>query len=179
MYEGMLAETVYYRGHSGDDVEAYMLGAKLRASTAKNTSAIVFWYDYLSGDDDAADGKVKVFDTLYATNHKFYGYADLFLNIPAHTGGGELQDLAVKLSHTPTDGLTLAADGHAFFLARKGSQGSRRLAEEIDLTLTYAYSANVKVTAGVSYVSAHDALLALGRLTKDLRFGYLMADVRF
>jgi len=28
--------------------------------------------DYLSGDNDPADDKYKVFNTLYATNHKFY-----------------------------------------------------------------------------------------------------------
>ena len=164
---------------AGEDAEAYMLGAMLKASTAKNASAIAFWYDYLSGDPDPADGKVEVFDTLFATNHKYYGYADLFLDIPTHTGGRGLQDLAVKASHKLSEGLTLAADGHAFLLAQKGSLGSRRLAEEIDLTLTYTYSTNVAVTAGLSYVIAQDALLALGRLSKDLRFGFLMADVRF
>ncbi len=164
---------------AGNDAEAYMLGAMLKASTAKDVTGIAFCYDYLSGDDDPTDGKTKVFDTLFATNHKYYGYADLFLDIPAHTGGQGLQDLAVRVSHVPREGLTLAADGHAFLLARKGSLGSRRLAEEIDLTLTCTYSPNVTVTVGLSYVSAHDALIAVGRLTKNLRFGYLMADVRF
>lgn len=57
---------------------------------------MTLWYDHLSGDDDPSDGTVRVFDTLFATNHKFYGLADYFLNIPVQTVGRGLQDLALK-----------------------------------------------------------------------------------
>ena len=35
------------------------------------------------------------FDTLFATNHKFYGFQDLFLNLPLHTKNRGLIDAAV------------------------------------------------------------------------------------
>ena len=50
---------------------------------------------------------MKVFDTLFTTNHKFYGLADLFLNIPLQTDGRGLQDLAVKWHYTPMPKLPL------------------------------------------------------------------------
>jgi hypothetical protein len=40
-------------------------------------------YDHVSGDDpDTADN--EAFNTLFATNHKYYGFMDYFLNIPSH-----------------------------------------------------------------------------------------------
>ena len=87
---------------------------------------VTLWYDYLSGDDDLGDDETKVFDTLFATNHKFYGYADFFLNIPAHTAGRGLRDMALKLKRTLRPGLSLGLDVHTFRLA----QDTGRLADD-------------------------------------------------
>ena len=38
--------------------------------------AIGVGIDYLSGDDGQDADKYKVFNTLYATNHKYYGFMD-------------------------------------------------------------------------------------------------------
>jgi len=56
--------------------------------------------DYLSGDDGEDETKYKVFNTLYATNHKFYGFMDYFLNLPVHTYGKGLMDMHGKLNLT-------------------------------------------------------------------------------
>jgi hypothetical protein len=62
------------------EVSAFMLGARLGTALAGGKASLMLWYDFLSGDDDTMDEEVKVFDTLFATNHKFYGQADYFLN---------------------------------------------------------------------------------------------------
>ena len=140
---------------------------------------ITAFFDFLSGDD-GTDGTVKkTFDTLYATNHKFYGYADLFLNIPVHTKGRGLQDLAVKTQISPTKAVKLGIDFHVFMLAQKRDLASRRLAEEVDLTLVYKYSPDLSFVGGFSYVYAGEGLGAIGKSTKDSRFGYLMSNVTF
>ncbi len=66
--------------------------AAARAGRVLGRMQVEMWNDYLSGDDDLDDDEIKVFDTLFATNHKFYGYVDFFLNIPEDTAGRGLQD---------------------------------------------------------------------------------------
>lgn len=163
---------------TGSEVSAFMLGGRLGKKIGR--ASVVLWYDYLSGDDDATDGKSKVFDTLFATNHKFYGFADVFLNIPVHTGGLGLQDLALKASFSPAKPVKLSAHLHAFRAAKKDpASDSRRMGEEIDLTVSYTYSANVSFVGGYSYVMANDVLKSIGRLSDDLSFGYVMTNVQF
>jgi hypothetical protein len=161
----------------GRDVSAFMIGGRL--GHAFGDFQATLWYDYLSGSDDPANGDVKVFDTLFATNHKFYGYADLFLNIPADTDGQGLQDASVKLSYSPHEDWQVAADVHSFALAKKGDLSSGHLGEEVDLTLTWAHSANFDVSGGVAFVWADDAWASIGRLTEDMIWGYLMLDAHF
>ncbi len=171
-------ESSYQFGdRAGTDVAAFMFGARVGRSVGKGS--LTLWYDYLSGDDDAADGETKVFDTLFATNHKFYGFADLFLNIPVATGGLGLQDAAVKASVQPHADVTASLDVHGFFTAQQGGLSTRHLGEELDLTLRYRYSAALTASAGVSYVIAADGMTELGLLTDDQTFLYLMLDARF
>ena len=162
---------------SGMAVSAFMLGARLGKAIGKGS--VVLWYDYLSGDDDGTDNKVKVFDTMFATNHKYYGFADLFLNIPVHTGGLGLQDFAIKASLPLAKNMTASVHGHVFFAAKKGVLSSGHLADELDVTLSYRYSPNVSFVGGYSYVLAQDGIKDLGRLAKNMQFAYLMTNVSF
>jgi len=170
-------EAAYQTGErGGQDVAALLIG--LRAGTKLGKGTATLWFDYLSGDDDPSDGETKVFDTLFATNHKFYGAADLFLNIPAHTAGGGLQDIAFKLKW-PLGSIALKADIHSFSLVEKGTLESAHLGEEIDLTLSHKYSGDVGLTAGLSRVLADDSLGAIGRLADDATWAFFMVDARF
>jgi hypothetical protein len=164
---------------SGQDVTAFMLGARIGMGVANGLGSVTFWYDYLSGDDDPTDDGIKVFDTLFATNHKFYGFADLFLNIPAHTNGLGLQDVAVKASVRPRDDFTASLDVHSFHTARQGTATTKHLGEEIDLTLVHRYSNNLQVSAGLSYVFQADALAEIGRLSEDMVWTYIMLNATF
>ncbi|MFQ5551684.1 MAG: alginate export family protein, partial [Gemmatimonadales bacterium] len=103
---------------NGTDVTAFLVGARLGTSLAAGHASVTLWYDYLSGDDDPADATNRVFDTLFATNHKFYGFADYFLNIERDTGGRGLQDLALKGTYRPAPAVNLGLDLHTFRVAR-------------------------------------------------------------
>jgi hypothetical protein len=162
----------------GDDVSAYMLGGRLGLDVGKG-GTITLWYDLLSGDADPTDGETKVFDTMFATNHKFYGFADLFLNIPAHTGGQGLQDLAVKGSYRFNPEVSLGVDLHTFSLVEQRALASSHLGEEIDATLTYRYTSNLTFQGGFSWLIQDDAWADIGRLTEDMTWGYLMINVVF
>lgn len=170
---------VQYGTRADDDVSAWMIGGRIGAEIADGAGTVTLWYDLLSGDDDSADGTVRVFETLFATNHKFYGFADLFLNIPAHTGGLGLQDLALKATYQAAPDVRLAADLHSFRLAKQGSVSSSHLGEELDLTGTLTYSPQVSFVAGLSFVAQDDAFAEIGRLAENLMWGYVMMNVTF
>lgn len=163
----------------GESVSAYMFGGRLGASFGEGRGSATLWYDQLSGDDDLTDDETRVFSTLYATNHKFYGFADLFLDVPAHTAGAGLRDAALKASWTLADGVTLSADLHRLSAVEQRSLSTTHFADELDVTLSHRYSANLGVTAGLSYVSVGDALTEIGRLADNMTWAYVMFDAAF
>lgn len=160
------------------DVSAYLLAARLgRALTDR--ASLDLWYDYLSGGEPG-DETSRVFDTLFATNHKFYGFMDLFTDIPRHTAGRGLQDLVLKGSYRVLDNVRVGLDAHAFRLAATGGVESGRLGEELDLTVGWGYAPGVTVTGGASYFLAGDAWsTVLGHPDRNMVWGYLMLGVRF
>jgi hypothetical protein len=167
---------------NGLDVDAILfatnLGIKFPQKIKPNISV---GYEYLSGDDDSNDGKVNVFDTMYATNHKFYGYMDYFLNIPAHTGTLGLTDMHVKCQISPTSTFTLAGAFHVF----KSSEDlktekltANSIGKEIDFTVSYGYKENVSFIGGLSFFTPGDVLKTRqGR--DDTAWFYLMTVVNF
>jgi len=171
-------ESYYQTGTAlGMDVSAFMVAARLGMVLGKGT--VTLWYDYLSGDNDLTDNTTKVFNTLFATNHKFYGYADLFLVIPVNTGGRGLQDVAIKGSYAPTTSTLIKLDAHAFRAAQQGTLTSKRFGEEIDLVGQYTFSENLTFSGGAAYVFQGPALAEIGRLDKDMVWIYLMVDATF
>jgi Alginate export len=173
-------ESSYQTGTRADkDVSAYMFGGRVGANVADGKGTLTLWYDYLSGDDNPTDGNVKVFQTIAATNHKFYGFADLFLNIPVHTGGLGLQDFAIKGKIQASPEFKLGIDLHAFRTSKQGTLTSQDLAKEVDVTGWYKFSSNVSFQGGLSFVAQGDALGELGRLQEDLWWSYLQMAVSF
>ena len=170
--------TVQWGTRVGDDVSAYMFGGRLGLDVGDG-GTLTLWYDYLSGDANPADGETKVFDTMFATNHKFYGLADMFLNIPAHTGGQGLQDLAVKGSYQISPDISLGVDLHTFSLVEQRELASSHLGEELDATLRYRYTSDLTFQAGFSWLLQDDAWADIGRLAEDMTWGYLMINVAF
>ncbi|HET9984226.1 MAG TPA: alginate export family protein [Longimicrobiales bacterium] len=164
---------------TGADVRAYMATARIGAALAGGKAQVALWYDHLSGDADSTDATTRVFDTVLATNHRFYGSADLFTNIPVHTGGRGLRDVALRTSYAPREELSLGLDVHAFRAAAARGQGSGRFGEEADLSATYRYSPRFAVTGGVSGVVAGPALKALGTVRRNQTFSYLMLNATF
>lgn len=161
------------------DVTAFMLGARLGRTFADGAGQVTLWYDYLSGDDDPTDGTLRVFDTLFATNHPLYGFADFFTNIPRDTGGRGLQDFVVKAHYEPLESLRVALDAHSFYLAQSDGLSTGHLGEELDLTATYRLGPYLRLVGGFSYLIVGDAFAEIGRLTEDATWVYTMLDVTF
>jgi len=74
------------------------------------TPRIGLEYSYGSGDGNPTDGRHQTFDNLFPTNHKFYGYMD-FVSLQ------NIQDLRACFTLKPTKSISLALEGHGFWLA--------------------------------------------------------------
>jgi hypothetical protein len=173
-------EAAYQFGErDGREVSAFLLGGRVGTTFADRRLGVTLWYDHLSGSATPGEGRVRVFDTLLATNHKYYGFADLFTNIPVHTAGRGLQDLALKTSYRLNDAASLGLDLHSFHLARGAGLPSGRLGEEIDLTARWRLSPRLELSGGISRVFDGEALRALGRLEGNRTFTYLMLNTTF
>lgn len=171
-------EGSWQTGEQGDDdIEAYMLGGRIGRTVAGGNASVTLWYDLLSGDEDPADSEIGTFSTLFATNHKFYGFADLFLDIPVATAGRGLQDLAVKTWLDVSDDVRLSLDFHEFLATEDRGLSTRRFGEELDLTATWSFRPDVTFTGGLSYIVQGDAFMEIGRLAEDMFWSYLMLNV--
>ncbi len=150
-------EFAYQGGSSArGDISAMMAAVNLaytftQPSLRPQISAGV---DILSGDDDTQDDELKAFNTLYATNHKYYGFMDYFLNIPFHTMELGLVDIHAKLAIKPSTKTSANLAYHIFNAQQEfvGNNGSSEngFGNEIDITLQHKYDANVNFVAGAS-----------------------------
>ena len=162
-----------------NDVSAFMIGGRVGTKLNDGKASLALWYDYLSGDDDPGDDQIKVFDTLFATNHKFYGLADYFLNIPVHTAGRGLQDIALKGSLMVADAVTFRMEAHSFRAAQSEGLRTGHFGEEFDLNAAYRYTQNLGFSAGISYIMAADGFADIGRLTENVFWTHIMMDASF
>lgn len=162
---------------SGRDVSAWMAGARV-GRTLSGRGTLTLWYDHLSGNapGETDDGS---FDTLFGTNHKFYGYADLFLNVPAHTDGRGLRDFALKSSWTLADRWTASVDLHRFEVSERAELDTALLGHELDVVVTHPFTPGLTISGGAARVIAGDALGPVRGIDQDVTFAYVMFDLAF
>ncbi len=164
---------------TGEPVSAYLLAARVGRGFAQGRVHMTLWYDYLSGDDRPDSGRIRVFSTLYGTNHKNYGLADQFTNIPVHTAGHGLQDRALKLALKPVTDVAVVADVHSFAAAKQGTLSSSHYANEVDLTVTCRATANLNLMGGVARVLQDHAMAEIGRLDGNMTWAFVMVSAVF
>lgn len=127
------------------------------------------------------------FNTLYATNHKYYGYMDYFINIPTDTRNGGLQDNFLKVNYSSDPKYSLSLDYHFFALAKNlqatetlcGTR-SKYLGSEIDAVLHYKYSDQVQFSLGYSTLLSGKSMEALkgGHAASYADWGWLMVNIQ-
>ena len=116
-------------------------------------------FDYISGNsDNTATNKNHNFSTLYATNHKFYGYMDYFTNLPVDTKQRGLMDPYVRFGLITNKKITTTIDVHHFSLAHENNLLSKsikkNLGSEVDLLFDYKISPLITFTSGYSMMFA-------------------------
>ncbi|MFA8341768.1 MAG: alginate export family protein [Rhodothermaceae bacterium] len=177
-------EFAYQAGdNNGLDVSAMMAAANFNFTfKGKAKPTLSAGIDYLTGDDNPGDDEYKVFSTLYATNHKYYGFMDYFLNIPTHTMGLGLTDIHGKFSVMPSKKLALKAAFHVFsstedYTLNSGST-SNSFGSELDITCVYKYNKNLTVQGGFSFFNPGD-IFEETKGKDNAYWAYLMTVVNF
>ena len=167
------------------DISAYMLA--ISGSYSWNGLSLEGGYDYLSGGEASNTNPARhSFNTLYATNHKFYGQMDYFLSIPGDTRGGGLQDIYIGVGYSLNSSADLNLTYHYFALANKISNPlnpmqrlDQNLGSEFDLSFAYQFSEDITLRSGYSMLLPTSSLdkLQLSNGKETQHWGWVMLQV--
>jgi len=153
-------EAVYQTGNvaTADDaarssISAYLLGAAAGYSTG--SARFGAGYTRLSGDDNPTDNESQTFNTLFATNHKFYGFMDYF---PSLSGSAGLTDVELSVAASLSRAVRVKLGAHHFATAVSSPGVSSTLGQEIDVSATYLGLDAFQITAGASMFVPGDIL---------------------
>lgn len=189
-------ELYYQLGRSGPDGQRKDIGALFGAvgltykAPLPGKPSLSVWFEYVGGDDDATDDELKSFDTLYATNHKFYGFMDYFLAVPVHAGGYGLIDIGGRLKVAPFEGFFALLDLHHFeYAAERGTSclaggacysRSTTLGNEVDLLVDYTINKYVSVQGVLAaFFPKLGISLLRGGGDETEMYGYLQTNLQF
>src|SRR6266481_2154163 len=185
------------------DHEAYMVVAQggYTFTDAWAKPRLGLEYAHGSGDSNPHDNKHETFENLFPTNHKFYGYMD-FISLQ------NIHDLRAILQIRPHPRLSLAVEGHGFWLAdahdsfytasglaRGGTATtpgtgygvnpaySRFVGTELDVIGGYALTRFAQLEAGYGHFFVgdyiHSSLSAATRGSADADWIYVQATINF
>jgi hypothetical protein len=143
---------------SAQDVRAWLVGARAgRLPAAGRRSSALVGVDVLSGDASPADGDYRAFSTMYATNHPFYGIADLFLDPAGRTKEAGLVDAFGSASHAIGTRTSVRADLHRFATQ---AGGAGEIGWELDVVAPVRLSTAASLEFGYTAFRAGGAAAA-------------------
>jgi len=128
--------------------------------------------DIVSGDDPSSM-KNESFNTLFGTNHKFYGHMDYFLNVPVHSQGLGLVDTYFQAT-TSIVGLRLNTVVHHFKSQQTNREGKDTFGTEIDNNLSFPLFKTAIAVVGHSLFFPGELMAIDGKLAQ---WGYVMLTV--
>lgn len=173
----LLAEAFAQLGTRRDeDIAAWLFSLGIRHAFDPVTATLA--WDRYSGDDEPGDGKVRTFNRLFASNHSFHGYADIFVGAELNTGGRGLDDFMLRTQSGLGQRTKLEVNAHAFRVPADDGLTTARLGEELDAVLRHALRPGLALEGGVSFFRTGDATTEILGLGRNLTFGYLMATVQ-
>lgn len=176
------------KSSANKDISSYFFSVMVSYQVKK--LLLTLGYDHLSGNDATdpeSNKEVRTFNTLYATNHKFYGHMDYFINIPADTKNGGLMDAYLKGEVKATEKISAGLDAHYFGLTNNvpdpentGKTLSKYLGAELDLYGTYAFNDMVNFKIGCSTLFASSSMEAIKGGDKSIfnSWAWLMITVK-
>jgi hypothetical protein len=147
------------------DIGAYLLSLQLMHTG--NAFRFGGGADILSGTEQTAGGNDKIgyFDPAYGTNHKFYGFMDYFINIPANTRSLGLHDFYLTTGFTPAESKFSGNIWLHYFTSNQKLVDQSLFGQEIDLTLSYNFMRGTSLTWGGSIFLPGDLMKTFFRST--------------
>ena len=145
-----LTEAAFQTGkRKNQNVSAYLIS--LQGGYKLNGVKFGLAADILSGNKPADAENNNVFNPAFGTNHKFYGYMDFFINIPANTKNLGLNDYYFMIDWMPKNSkFVLNTNVHHFTSNKKAANGDNVFGQEIDITVKYNFVKGTTVTWGGS-----------------------------
>jgi hypothetical protein len=162
-----------------DVSDATLIAVFARTPVADGRGSVGIGFDRYGGTASPGAGETPGFSDLFGRNHRFLGFADLFDDPRANTGGRGLTDLNLRGTWRLVDDIDLRLDWHRFTLVDDVGFDTGTLATEIDVQVMGRFLDGLVVRAGGSWVGAEDPLVALGRTAGDQVFGYLQFGAGF
>jgi hypothetical protein len=159
---------------SGKHNEKNLAGWLVSVSGSYKINSVVFraGVDIVSGDDTTTT-EDESFYTLFATNHKFYGHMDYFLNLPVHTKGLGLVDAQFQVVTTIL-GRKLNTTVHQFYSHKNNLEGKNVFGTEIDNSLILPFIGKSKMVLGHSFFFPGELFAEDGEMAQ---WGYFMISV--
>ncbi|MEM1096028.1 MAG: alginate export family protein [Bacteroidota bacterium] len=158
------------------DIRAYLVSAEVgRTFDIGRPLDVRGLYTILSGDETPGDATSQTFNTLFATNHAFYGMMDYF---PVTYTAQGLHDASLSARLRIDPKTVLRADLHHFRVdqAVAADDGRRVLGQEVDLRVTHTFRTHLNIQAGFAVFRATELMeSAIGR--SFTTFGYLMTRI--
>lgn len=162
----------------GTPLDAWMASIKAQLQISKKIGFHA-GYDYLSGDSYnyvrpkgmiglAKHDKIRYFNPVYGSHHKFYGMMDFFfVQSFSDSFSPGLQNLYAGASYSPIKGLNLNATYHYLATATKLEGVGRTLGHDIDIEASYQILKDASVSAGFSYMTGTKSMEKLKRTEAD------------
>jgi len=165
------------------DLSAYNLSLNTNYAFSKAFSAGL-GAECLSGTDmDAAHNKLKSFNPLFGTNHKFNGLMDYFY-VGKHINSVGLLDLNAKLMYR-SEKFSAQLAPHFFsstatIVNSANTKMDNSLGTEIDLNFSYQLNQDVSFHAGYSHFLATESMeiLKAGNSDATQNWAWLMINVK-
>ena len=190
----LTVEASYYRQFGKDEdrakIDAWMTSLKVKYAFSPKVTAYA-GFDYLSGDKYFAvphgghigvvhHDKIRGFNPIYGSHHKFYGLMDFFY-VSTYVNGFSpgLQNLYAGTTLTPTSKLRLCLSYHYMAMATELQDMKQTLGHDFDIEASYKLTKEVSISAGFSYMSGTETMERLKRASDDnsLRWGWVSVVV--
>ena len=187
-------EAAYYhqlgKNENGIPIDAWMMSYK---GTYKASEHWSFYsgYDHLSGDANFATPDsghigmihhetIKGFSSLYGSHHKFYGAMDFFYvttYVSGFTPG--LQNLYAGVNYKPAEKVSMDGSFHYLATATKLQNADKPLGYEVELSASYKFIKEAKLSIGYSYMRGTETMVILKKTSdnRQLRWAWIMLNV--
>ena len=187
-------EAAYYhqmgRDETGLPVDAWMASGKVSMKPSDAVQLFV-GYDYLSGDEAFAipgkgnmglirHEKIKGFNSIFGSHHKFYGAMDFFY-VTTYVNGFTpgLQNAYGGCSWKPVPTVSLDASYHFFAVATRLKDVEKPLGHEVELSASWSFMKDACLSLGYSYMHGTETMELLKRASgnRNLHWGWLMLSI--